>query len=106
MPLMKTICPHCHLVSANSQVCTNLGCGKRIAASVQLFARTRRSLPARPPQSLVRRTPSHSHSYVCLLITPKPAIHDPFKPANEVRGSFLYEFSEASGNLSADGENA
>ena len=44
---MKTICPHCHLVSANSQVCTNLGCGKRIAASVQLFARPRRSLPAR-----------------------------------------------------------
>ena len=72
MPLMKTICPHCHLVSANSQVCTNLGCGKRIAASVQLFARTRRSLPTRPAQSLL------GHTHYALIPSlppdhPKPA---------------------------------
>jgi hypothetical protein len=61
MPLMTTICPHCNLVSANSQVCTNLGCGKRIADSVQLFARSRRSLRSVPPKIPVRRTASQSH---------------------------------------------
>ena len=41
MPLPKPICPHCNRESANNQVCTNLGCGKRITAPVQLFARIR-----------------------------------------------------------------
>ena len=34
-------CPHCNRESANSRFCTNLGCGKRLDAPAQLFARTR-----------------------------------------------------------------
>jgi len=34
MALLKTVCPHCYRESANSLVCTSLGCGKRIAAPV------------------------------------------------------------------------
>jgi hypothetical protein len=32
MPFQKTnvVCPHCHRQSANDQVCTSLGCRKRI----------------------------------------------------------------------------
>jgi hypothetical protein len=41
MALLKTICPHCFRESANSLVCTSLGCGKRIGAPVRLFPRTR-----------------------------------------------------------------
>jgi hypothetical protein len=37
----KVVCPHCNRESANHQVCTNRGCGKRIAAPVRLFARNR-----------------------------------------------------------------
>lgn len=36
------VCPHCNLYSANDKICTNLGCGKRLAAPVRLFARTRK----------------------------------------------------------------
>jgi len=44
VPLLKTkvVCPHCHLQSANDKVCTNLGCGKRIAEPVRSLTRTRR----------------------------------------------------------------
>ena len=35
------ICPHCNRQSADKLVCTNLGCGKKITAPVQLFARAR-----------------------------------------------------------------
>lgn len=38
----KTVCPHCNRESADNQVCTSLGCGKRIDAPVRLFARVRR----------------------------------------------------------------
>jgi hypothetical protein len=43
MPLSNkaVVCPHCNRYSANDKICTSLGCGKRIAAPVQLFARAR-----------------------------------------------------------------
>ena len=37
----RVICPHCNRESADNQVCTNLGCGKRLDAPVRLFARNR-----------------------------------------------------------------
>jgi len=43
---LRTVCPHCNRTSADALVCTNLGCGKRIADPVQLFAR-----PGRPVQT-------------------------------------------------------
>jgi hypothetical protein len=56
----KVICPHCNRESADNQVCTNLGCGKRFDAPVRLFARTR-TLPVRnmgvAPRSLAGATP-------------------------------------------------
>jgi hypothetical protein len=48
---MTNICPHCHLHSANKYVCTNLGCGKRLSAPVQLYARARRRTP--PPTLII-----------------------------------------------------
>jgi hypothetical protein len=42
-----TICPHCFRESASDKVCTSLGCGKRLNAPVQLYARVRRTT-ARP----------------------------------------------------------
>ena len=39
----QVVCPHCNLYTANDKICTNLGCGKRLAAPVQLFARPRRT---------------------------------------------------------------
>ena len=41
MALLKIVCPHCYRESANSLVCTSLGCGKRIAMPVRLFPRSR-----------------------------------------------------------------
>ena len=41
MALPKTVCPHCYRESANSMVCTSLGCGKRIAMPVRIFPRGR-----------------------------------------------------------------
>jgi len=42
----RAICRHCNRESTDNQVCTNLGCGKRLDAPVRLFARTR-TLPIR-----------------------------------------------------------
>jgi hypothetical protein len=36
----KAVCPDCNRESADNQVCTSLGCGKRIDVPVRLFART------------------------------------------------------------------
>ncbi len=41
MALLKAVCPHCYRESANSLVCTSLGCGKRIAVPVRLSSRAR-----------------------------------------------------------------
>jgi hypothetical protein len=41
VPLPKPVCPHFNRESDNNQVCTKLGCGKRITAPVQLLARIR-----------------------------------------------------------------
>ena len=41
MSFTKVICPHCNRESADNRVCTSLGCGKRLAAPVRLFARIR-----------------------------------------------------------------
>ena len=44
MSFPKVICPHCNRESADNRVCTSLGCGKRLAAPVRLFARIRTTM--------------------------------------------------------------
>ncbi len=59
MALLKTVCPHCYRESANSVVCTSLGCGKRIAAPRPVL-----------PRSLAKSV-SRKHRVVRVALSPK-----------------------------------